>query len=93
MLLLLLVAGQYILHNNIVIMCVMYKQTSNRDNETEWDEDWTRKGLLHVVATWSATFANSVHCKFDARHLHFGWFVWFPCPITMCEQLFPNFTG
>ena len=43
MLLLLLVACQYSLHNNIVIMCVMYKQTRNRDNETECDEEWTKK--------------------------------------------------
>ena len=58
MLLLLLVACQYSLHNNIVIMCAMYKQTRNRDNETECDGEWTRKGLLQVIATWSATFAE-----------------------------------
>ena len=42
----------------VVEMRVMYKQTRTRDNETECDGTWTRKGLLHVVATWSATFAE-----------------------------------
>ena len=75
MLLFLLLADHYCLHNNIVIMCVMYKQTRNRDNETECDEEWTRK--------WQHTFSyctlsphdprhlqRYVHCKFNARHLN-----------------------
>ena len=44
MLLLLICAYQYSQHNNIVIMCVMCNKTRNRDNETERDEEWTRKG-------------------------------------------------
>ena len=66
MLLLLLVASQHSLHNNIVIMCVISKQTRNRDNEMECDETWTRKGLLHVVATCSATFAE--FCALNSMH-------------------------
>ena len=74
-LLLLLCAYQYSLYNNIVIMCVMYKQTRNRDNETECDEEWTRKGQ-HTFSYCTLSphaplpLQSSVHCKFNERYLH-----------------------
>ena len=63
MLLLVPLADHYSLHINIVIMCVMYIQTRNRDNETECDNEWTMQRqhtftYLHIVATCSASFAE-----------------------------------
>ena len=75
MLLLILCAYQYSLYNNIVIMCVMYKETRNRENETECYEEWTRKGQ-HTFSYCTLSphaplhLQSSVHCRFDKRHLH-----------------------
>ena len=75
MLLLLLCAYQYSLHNSIVITCVIYKQTRNIDNETECDEEWTRK-RQHTFSYCTLSphaplhLQSSVHCRFNERHLH-----------------------
>ena len=48
---------------------------TNRDNETECDEEWTRKGQ-HTFSYCTLSqhaplhLQSSVHCRFDERHLH-----------------------
>ena len=55
-----------------VTMCVMYKQTRNRDNETECEEEWTRKPFSYCTMSPHAPLhlQSSVHCRFNERHLH-----------------------
>ncbi len=60
------------LHNNIFIMCVMYKQTRNRDNETACDNEWTRQRQHtfsyctlspHVPLHLQSSYIRSVHVR------------------------------
>ena len=69
MLLLLLVACQYSLHNNIVIMCVMFVleiETMKRNAM----ENGQEKGYRMLSPHGPLHLQSSVHCKFDARHSH-----------------------
>ena len=70
MLLLLLVACQY---SNIAIMCVMYKQTRNTIIETMKPnaiKNGQEKGYCTLSPRGPLYLQSYVHCKFDARHLH-----------------------
>ena len=63
-------------------MCAMYKQTRNRDNEMECDEEWTRKGLYSTLSPHAPLhLQSSVHCKFDAWH-----FFWRLLPFLHCSR-------